>query len=147
MHDNEIRQLDAELKGLVAVERKGLVAFLRVLDRFDREDGPARLARESLWQYLEETLHLGSLSVWRRIRALELLRKFPEIEAPLEDRGDPEASARSEGRAPQAARPRRAGDPHRPDRADDLRDHSTGGMGFGYVQPGSDGPRCTAACG
>ena len=85
MHENDIRQLDHELQRLIAAERKGLVAFLRVLDRFDRGDGPVRLHCKDLWHYLEKTLHLSAPSVFRRTRALHLFRTFPQVEAPLED--------------------------------------------------------------
>ena len=85
MHENDVRDLDSQLHRLVAAERKGLVDFLRTLDRFDREDGPARLHCRSLWDYLERTLHLSAPSVARRIRALHLVRSLPEVEVPLED--------------------------------------------------------------
>jgi len=70
---------------VVAAERKALVTFLRVLDRFDREDGPLRLHCKDLWHYLEKTLHLSAPSIYRRTRALQLFRTFPQLEAPLED--------------------------------------------------------------
>jgi hypothetical protein len=85
MHEHEVRDIHAELQQRVADERAGLVQFLRRLDRFDEEMGWALLAYRSLWDYLVRALHLPEGSAWRRANALKLLRRFPELEAPLTD--------------------------------------------------------------
>jgi hypothetical protein len=81
---DRISTLDQELRQLADEEREGLVRFLQRLDAFDREMGWA-IHHPSLWQYLLEELHIREASAQRRIQAMRLLRKYPQLASPLAD--------------------------------------------------------------
>ena len=76
----DIQTLDAELRSLVGKVRRGLVEFLRRLDIFDREQAFAALACSSTWEYLVRNLHLAEGTAYRRLTAMRLIRKFPQLE-------------------------------------------------------------------
>jgi len=80
-----VETLHSELRGLVAEEREALVFFLHKLDEFDRADGYLAFAKGSLWAYLVEVLGLRESSAGRRIAAMKLLRRFPQLDPPLAD--------------------------------------------------------------
>jgi len=77
--------LHAQLRSLVASERRELVRFLLLLDAFDREAGYFEFGRPSLWLYLLKDLGLREAVASRRIAAMKLLRQFPQLEEPLGD--------------------------------------------------------------
>ena len=79
----DIQTLDAELRSLVGKVRRGLVEFLRRLDIFDREQAFAALACSSTWEYLVRKLHLAEGTAYRRLTAMRLIRKFPQLEVAL----------------------------------------------------------------
>jgi 5-methylcytosine-specific restriction endonuclease McrA len=82
---DDTQALDERLHQLAAEERRGLVLFLRTLDRFDEARGWARLGFGSLFDYLTRSLLLCDATAWRRQNAVLLLRRFPQLEAPLGD--------------------------------------------------------------
>ena len=77
--------LHAQLRSLVAAERRELVRFLLLLDAFDREAGYFEFGRPTLWLYLLKDLGLREAVASRRIAAMKLLRQFPQLEEPLGD--------------------------------------------------------------
>jgi len=77
--------LHAQLRSLVASERRELVRFLLLLDAFDREAGYFEFGRPSLWMYLLKDLGLRESVAARRIAVMKLLRQFPQLDAPLAD--------------------------------------------------------------
>ena len=85
MNFADIRALDHRLRTRVAGERTSLVAFLRDLDAFDREQAYAELNCGSTFDYLVRKLHLPEGTAWRRVTAMKLIRQFPKLEAVLED--------------------------------------------------------------
>jgi hypothetical protein len=85
MNHAGIQALDAALRALVADERRTLVRFLRHLDVLDREQAYAALNCGSTFDYLVRELHLPEGTAWMRVNALRLIRRFPVLEAALED--------------------------------------------------------------
>ena len=85
MHDETVRALDSELRSLAADERRGLVQFLRRLDLLDREGGFELFKCGSAYEYLVREHYLAEGTAWRRVNAMKLLRRFPVLEAALED--------------------------------------------------------------
>jgi hypothetical protein len=85
MHAATVHALDSELKSLAADERRGLVQFLRRLDLLDREGGFELFKCTSAFEYLVKEHHLAEGTAWRRVNAMRLIRRFPQLEAALED--------------------------------------------------------------
>ncbi|MFT3913867.1 MAG: HNH endonuclease signature motif containing protein [Anaeromyxobacteraceae bacterium] len=80
-----ILSLDAELKSHVHEEHVGLVVFLRLLDVFDRAMAFAALGCTSTFQYLVRKLHLAEATAYRRVTAMKLIRKYPQLEGAIEE--------------------------------------------------------------
>src|SRR5512141_35105 len=85
MNHAAIRALDAALRSLVVDERRTLVRFLRHLDVLDREQAYAALNCGSTFEYLVRELHLPEGTAWARVNATRLIRRFPVLEAALDD--------------------------------------------------------------
>jgi hypothetical protein len=83
MQKDDWKTLHHKLQENVAGERKQIVDFLRDLDRFDEERGWLQAACRSLWRYCVDSLHLRESSAGRRIAAMKLLRRFPQVAGPL----------------------------------------------------------------
>jgi hypothetical protein len=79
------RALARRLGELAGSERSLQVEFLLHLVEFDRRRAYLHLGFPSLWEYCVRDLHLREGAAARRIRAMHLLRQFPELEAPLRD--------------------------------------------------------------
>jgi hypothetical protein len=85
MHAATVQAIDSELKMLAADERRGLVQFLRRLDLLDQEGGFELFKCGSAYEYLVREHHLAEGTAWRRVNAMKLVRRFPVLEAALED--------------------------------------------------------------
>jgi hypothetical protein len=85
VHDATVQAIDSELKTLAADERRGLVQFLRRLDLLDREGGFELFKCGSAYEYLVREHHLPEGTAWRRVNAMKLVRRFPVLEAALEN--------------------------------------------------------------
>ncbi|MFT3916837.1 MAG: hypothetical protein QM704_22970 [Anaeromyxobacteraceae bacterium] len=81
-----IQSIDAELQALASKEGNGLVVFLRRLDGFDRAMGYAVFNCPSLFEYLVRRLHFAEGTAFRRITAMRLLRRYPQVADALEAR-------------------------------------------------------------
>jgi len=81
-----ILALDATLKAQAADEQTRLVDFLHNLDILDREHAYAGLNCGSAFEYLVRVLHYAEGTAWDRVNAVRVMRKFPQLEAPLRDR-------------------------------------------------------------
>lgn len=79
------RELDRKLRTLLGEERNVQVDFLLHLDRFDRAHGQEAFGYAKLWDYCRRELGLLNGAIWRRVHAMDLLRRFPAIEARLRD--------------------------------------------------------------
>ena len=79
------RRIDARLRQLLGEERNTQVDFLLQLEEFDRSRGYEDFECANLWQYLQRELGLLEYAIYRRIHAMKLLRRFPQVEAPLRD--------------------------------------------------------------
>jgi hypothetical protein len=69
----------------MADERGVLVDFLRHLDEFDRRRAWAEAGYDSLWNYCLRVLHLREGPAGRRIGAMRVLRRFPQLADALRD--------------------------------------------------------------
>ena len=85
MNFADIQALDHRLRTRVAGERSSLVAFLRDLDVFDREQAYAELNCRSTFDYLVGRLHFCEGTAWARVNATNVVRRFPRLEAALVD--------------------------------------------------------------
>src|SRR5512141_2061975 len=85
MNHAAIQALDATLRSLVADERRALTRFLRHLAVLDREHAFAALNCGSTFEYLVRELHLPEGTAWARVNAMRLIRRFPVLEAALDD--------------------------------------------------------------
>ncbi len=79
------KALALRLHHLVGEERNVRVDFLLHLDEFDRRRAYLEEGYASLWDYLQQVLHLREGAAWRRLAAMRVLRSFPRMEAPLRD--------------------------------------------------------------
>ena len=86
MNHAAILALDAALKSQAADEQKKLVDFLHNLDILDREHAYAGLNCGSAFEYLVRVLNYAEGTAWDRVNAARLMRKFPQLEAPLRGR-------------------------------------------------------------
>ncbi|WP_242334717.1 HNH endonuclease [Anaeromyxobacter sp. SG66] len=77
--------LALRLRELAGEERNVQVDFLLHLDEFDRRRAFVAAGHASLWAYCLEALHLREGAAGRRIQAMRVLRRFPNLEAPLRD--------------------------------------------------------------
>jgi hypothetical protein len=71
------------LKDLVGAERNIQADFLLHLAALDAQRGYAELGYPSLWEYCLRALHLREGAAGRRIGAMRVLRRFPQLEADL----------------------------------------------------------------
>jgi hypothetical protein len=85
VNHSAIQALDATLRSLVADERRALTRFLRHLAVLDREQAYAALNCGSTFEYLVRELHLPEGTAWARVNAMRLIRRFPVLEAALDD--------------------------------------------------------------
>ncbi len=77
--------LSAKLQSLVGEERSILADFLLHLAELDRRRAYAELGYGSLWDYCLRALHLREGAAGRRIGAMRVLRRFPQLEAAIRD--------------------------------------------------------------
>jgi hypothetical protein len=77
--------LSARLHALAGEERSVQAEFLRHLDELDRRRGFAELGYPSLWEYCLRALHLREGAAGRRIGAMKVLRRFPQLDGALRD--------------------------------------------------------------
>src|ERR671926_531865 len=77
--------LARRLADLVGEERHVQAEFLVHLDEYDRRRAWAEAGFPSLWEYLLRVLHLREGAAWRRITAMRLLRRLPEMAEMLRD--------------------------------------------------------------
>lgn len=90
MHATTLSSLDAHalsdrLRALAGEERDLQADFLLHLDELDRRRSFAELGYPSLWEYCLRALHLREGAAGRRIDAMRVLRRFPQLEAALRD--------------------------------------------------------------
>ena len=78
-------ELNVRLRGLLGEERGIQVEFLLHLSRFEELRGHEVLGYAKLWDYLRRELALLEATAWRRLRAMTLLRRFPDAEPRLRD--------------------------------------------------------------
>jgi hypothetical protein len=76
---------DTLLRRLCADERACQVELLLALVEFDRHELYLELGYDGLWSYCTRALHLREGATFRRIRAVKLLQRFPELAEPLRD--------------------------------------------------------------
>ena len=81
----DVPSLSARLHALAGEERSVQAEFLRHLDELDRRRGFADLGYPSLWEYCLRALYLREAAAGRRIGAMRVLRRFPELEAAIRD--------------------------------------------------------------
>jgi hypothetical protein len=79
------RGLSDRLRTLAGDERNVQADFLLHLAELDRRRSFAELGYPSLWEYCLRALHLREGAAGRRIGAMRVLRRFPQLEAALRD--------------------------------------------------------------
>ena len=79
------RELDVRMRGLLRDERHDEVEFLRHLDAFGANRGWEAFGLTSLWDYCTLELGLREGATYRRIHAMFVMRRFPEVEPMLRD--------------------------------------------------------------
>jgi len=77
--------LARRLAELAGDERTVQVEFLLHLEEFDRRQAWLAAGYGSLWEYCLRVLHLREGAAARRIRAMRVLRRLPDLAAPLRD--------------------------------------------------------------
>jgi hypothetical protein len=77
--------LARRLAELVGDERNVQVDFLLHLDEFDRRRAWAEAGFPSLWEYALRVLHLREGAAFRRISAMRVLRRLPQLADALRD--------------------------------------------------------------
>jgi len=81
----ETDTLARRLSELAGDERAVQVEFLLHLEEFDRRQAWLEAGYPSLWEYCLRVLHLREGAAARRIRAMRVLRRLPDLAAPLRD--------------------------------------------------------------
>jgi len=81
----ESRDPSLRLAEVLWRERGELAEFLVALAEFDRDRGWLPLGHPSLFSYLTRELGLSHASAYHRKVAAELIQRFPEVVAPLQD--------------------------------------------------------------
>ena len=81
----DVQALAARLSSLAGQERNVQADFLLHLDELDRRGSFAELGYPSLWEYCLRALHLREGAAGRRIGAMRVLRRFPQLEGALRD--------------------------------------------------------------
>ncbi|HET9553938.1 MAG TPA: HNH endonuclease signature motif containing protein [Anaeromyxobacteraceae bacterium] len=71
------------LAELAGDERAVQVEFLLHLAEYDRREAWLAAGHGSLWSYCRSALHLREGAAWRRIQAMRVLRRLPELAEPL----------------------------------------------------------------
>ncbi|MFO0585347.1 MAG: hypothetical protein U0229_23960, partial [Anaeromyxobacter sp.] len=79
-----IQSIDEALQALLHKERQGLVEFLRQLFVFDREMGYAAYGCPSTFEYLVRVLHLAEGTAYRRLAAMKLVHRYPQVASAIE---------------------------------------------------------------
>jgi len=77
--------LARRLAELAGDERAVQVEFLLHLEEFDRRQAWLAAGYPSLWEFCLSVLHLREGAAARRIRAMRVLRRLPDLAAPLRD--------------------------------------------------------------
>jgi hypothetical protein len=77
--------LARRLAELAGDERAFQVEFLLHLEEFDRREAWLAAGYGSLWEYCRRVLLLREGAAARRIRAMRVLRRLPDLAAPLRD--------------------------------------------------------------
>jgi len=77
--------LTRRLAELAGDERFVQVEFLLHLEEFDRRQAWLVAGYGSLWEYCLRVLHLREGAAARRIRAMRVLRRLPDLAEPLRD--------------------------------------------------------------
>ena len=77
--------LSRRLSELVGDERALQVEFLLHLEEFDRRQAWLEAGYPSLWEFCLRVLHLREGAAARRLRAMRILRRLPELAEPLRD--------------------------------------------------------------
>jgi hypothetical protein len=77
--------LSRRLSELAGDERAVQVEFLLHLEEFDRRQAWLHAGHGSLWDYCLRVLHLREGAAARRIRAMRVLRRLPDLAEPLRD--------------------------------------------------------------
>jgi 5-methylcytosine-specific restriction endonuclease McrA len=78
-------ELARRLATLAGEEREAQVEFLLHLDAYDRRRAWLEAGYASLWDYCRKALHLREGAASRRIGAMRVLRRVPQLEAALRD--------------------------------------------------------------
>lgn len=82
---SEARRDADRLAELLRTEHHARADFLLALAAFDHRRGWAALGHASLWAFLHHDLGLSAGAAFQRKEAAALLRRIPEVEAPLRD--------------------------------------------------------------
>jgi len=77
--------LSRRLAELAGDERAVQVEFLLHLEEFDRRQAWLEAGYPSLWEFCLRVLHLREGAAARRIRAMRVLRRLPDLATPLRD--------------------------------------------------------------
>jgi 5-methylcytosine-specific restriction endonuclease McrA len=77
--------LSRRLEELAGDERAVQVEFLLHLEEFDRRQAWLEAGHPSLWDFCLRALHLSEGAAARRMRAMRVLRRLPDLAAPLRD--------------------------------------------------------------
>src|SRR5512142_2350913 len=81
----ESRSFAARLVNLLRTERHAMAEFLIALAEFDREQGWRALGYSGLFPFLNRELGLSKAASFFRMKAAELIQRFPDIVEPLRD--------------------------------------------------------------
>ncbi|HZZ85924.1 MAG TPA: HNH endonuclease [Anaeromyxobacteraceae bacterium] len=81
----DAQSLSERLASLAGEERNVQADFLAHLDELDRRRSFAELGYPSLWEYCLRALHLREGAAGRRIGAMRVLRRFPQLDGALRD--------------------------------------------------------------
>ncbi|HET9554685.1 MAG TPA: HNH endonuclease, partial [Anaeromyxobacteraceae bacterium] len=73
------------LAELAADDRSVQVELLIHLAEYDRREAWLAAGYGSLWEFCRRALHLREGAAWRRIQAMRVLRRVPELAEPLRD--------------------------------------------------------------
>ena len=75
----DAQALSSQLRSLAGEERAIQAQFLQHLDELDRRRAFLELGHPSLWEFCLRALHLREGAAGRRIGAMRVLRRFPEL--------------------------------------------------------------------
>jgi hypothetical protein len=83
--NSNARAFSTRLAELLSNERSAMVSFLLALADFDSQKLWAELGHNGLFAYLKSELQLSDGAAYSRMKAAELIRRFPAILEPLRD--------------------------------------------------------------